>query len=120
MTTHALDGRLILVVEDEPLIALDIAEALEKVGATVVTADTLKHALIAVERPGITGAIVDRALKDGDTTPICERLNERGIPFMIYSGFSKTGRGACSGAPHLAKPASEGQLVMAMVNLILR
>ena len=120
LTARALDGRSILVVEDEPLIALDIADALEKAGAAVLTSDTLKHALVEVERSGIAGAIVDRALKDGDTTPLCERLNERGIPFMIYSGFSQTGRGACALAPHLEKPATDTQLVMAMVNLLLR
>ena len=119
MTTKALDGRSILVVEDEPLIALDIVDALEKAGASVLTTDTLKHALVEVERPGIAGAIVDRALKDGDTTPLCERLNERGIPFLIYSGFGKTGRGACARAPHLEKPATEAQLVSAVVNLML-
>ena len=118
MTTRPLDGRSILVVEDEPLIALDIVDALEKAGAAVLTMDTLKHALIAAERPGITGAIVDRLMKDGDATPLCERLNERGIPFLIYSGLSKTGRGACALAPHLEKPATEAQLVMAVVNLI--
>ena len=120
MTTKALDGRSILIVEDEPLIALDIADALQQAGAAVLTTDTLKHALVEVERPGIAGAIVDRALKDGDTTPLCERLNERGIPFMVYSGFSQTGRGACALAPHLEKPATDAQLVMAMVNLLLR
>ena len=119
MTTKVLDGRSILVVEDEPLIALDIAEALGNAGAAVLTTDTLQHALAAVEQADIAGAIVDRALKDGDTNPVCERLNERGIPFLIYSGFSKTGRGACARAPHLEKPATEAQLVTAMVNLIL-
>jgi DNA-binding response OmpR family regulator len=120
MRTGVLNGRAILVVEDEPLIALDIAEALGAAGAICLTMNTLKEALDAVERPGIKGAIVDCALKDGDTTSLCERLNERGIPFMIYSGFSKTGRGACAAAPHLEKPATEAQLVTAMVNLILR
>lgn len=120
MSPGVLEGRAILVVEDEPLIALDIAEALGAAGAICLTTNTLKEALDAVERPGIRGAIVDRSLKDGDTTSLCERLNELGIPFLIYTGFSKTGRGACSAAPHLEKPATEVQLVTAMVNLILR
>jgi hypothetical protein len=35
MSGGRLDGRSILVVEDEPLIAIDIADALEKAGASV-------------------------------------------------------------------------------------
>ena len=81
---------------------------------------TVKLALVAVERPGISGAIVDRALSDGDASPICERLHERGIPFVIYSGYDPTGRGACVLAPHLEKPATEMQLVTAVVDLIFR
>ena len=120
MPTRVLDGRAILVVEDEPLVALDIAEILGAAGAICLTANTLEDALNAAERSEITAAIVDRALKDGDTTKLCERLNKRSIPFMIYSGFNKTVRGACATAPHLKKPATDVQLVTAMVNLILR
>ena len=49
---------------------------------------------------------------------LCARLKERGIPFMIYSGFNTVG-GACAGALHIAKPAAEGALVAAMEGLIL-
>ena len=37
---------------------------------------------------------------------------------MMYSGFNTVG-GACAGALHIAKPASEGALVAAMERLIL-
>lgn len=120
MSGGRLFGHSILVIEDEPLVALDVVEALEKAGAAVLLTDTVKLALVAVERPGISGAIVDRALSDGDASPICERLHERGIPFVIYSGYDPTGRGACALAPHLEKPATEMQLVTAVVDLIFR
>ncbi len=55
---------------------------------------------------------------DGDSSLLCARLKERGIPFMIYSGFT-TVEGACAGALHIAKPAAEGALVAAMEGLIL-
>ena len=54
---------------------------------------------------------------DGDSSLLCARLKERGIPFMIYSGFTTVG-GACAGALHIAKPAAEGALVAAMEGLI--
>ncbi len=84
----------------------------------MTTTNTLKHALILVEHDGLSGAILDHALPDGDSSLLCARLKERGIPFLIYSGFN-TVRGACAGAPHIAKPAAEGALVAAMERLIL-
>lgn len=113
-----LDGRAILVVEDDPLIAMDLAEVLENAGASVLTTRTLEHAAMAVERPGIACAIVDRELQDGDTTPIRSRLSERGIPFAIYSG--RPGATATEGkAPQLTKPATEEQILATMVDLIM-
>jgi CheY-like chemotaxis protein len=116
MTTLA--GRGILVVEDQPLIAGDIAEALERAGAVVTTASTVTQALLAVDREGISAAIVDHALPDGSSEPVCKRLGERGIPFLIYSGFEDLASGSCEGAPHVGKPASQLGLVSAMVELL--
>jgi DNA-binding response OmpR family regulator len=117
MERPSLEGRAILVVEDQALIALDITQALEAAGAAVTTTNTLKHALILVEHDGLCGAIVDHALGDGDSSLLCSRLTERGIPFMIYSGHATVG-GACKDALHISKPAAEGVLVAAMEGLI--
>ena len=114
---QALHGRSILVVEDELLIALDIAQALEHSGAAVTRTNTLRHALLLVEHDGLSGAILDHALGDGNSSILCQRLKERNVPFMIYSGFAKT-EGACVGAPHVHKPATRAQLVAAMEDLI--
>ena len=117
MHIPSLAGRAILVVEDEPLIALDITQALEAAGAAVTITNTLKHALILVEHDGLCGAIVDHALGDGDSSLLCRRLTERGIPFLVYSGHALVG-GACQNALHIAKPAAEGALVTALEGLI--
>ena len=118
MQRPSLEGRSILIVEDQPLIVMDITQEFEATGAALTTTNTLKHALILVEHDGLSGAILDHALPDGDSSQLCARLKERGIPFMIYSGFTTVG-GACAGALHIAKPAAEGALVAAMEGLIL-
>ena len=46
MEHPALRGRSILVVENELLIALDIAQALESAGANATMTTTVRHALI--------------------------------------------------------------------------
>jgi DNA-binding response OmpR family regulator len=117
MQGPTLLGRSILVVEDEPLIAVDIAQAFEPTGAEMTTTNTLRHALLLVENDGLSAAILDHALGDGDSSLLCARLRERGVPFLIYSGF-ETFEGACKGAPHVSKPASPAMLVAAMEDLI--
>ena len=114
-----LDGLSLLVVEDEPLIAMDIAMAFEDSGAQITSTNTLKHAVLLVEHDGLSGAILDHGLGDGDTSILCARLRERGIPFMIYSGYG-TVSGACEGARHIIKPAPRVMLVAAMADLIRR
>ena len=83
----SLAGRLILIAEDEPLIALDITQGFEDEGATVIAAATLTEALRVVEDPALSAAILDHALSDGDSTTVCERMTERNIPFITYSGY---------------------------------
>ena len=113
MQRPSLEGRSILVVEDEPLITLDITREFEGTGASLTTTNTLHHALILVEHDGLAGAILDHALSDGDSSLLYARLKERGIPYLIYSGFSSID-GACKGALHIRKPAAPGELVAAM------
>jgi len=118
MSRPALKGLAILVVEDEPLVALDITQQFEAAGAELTTTNTLKHALILVEHDGLSGAVVDHALSDGDSSLLCRRLTERGIPFMVYSGYD-TVEGPCKDALHISKPAAEGALVAAMEGLLM-
>jgi DNA-binding response OmpR family regulator len=112
-----LTGRSILVIENEPLIAMDIATAFEASGAELTTTNSLRHALILVEHDGLSGAILDHALGDGDSSLLYARLKERGIPFLIYSGYAPL-EGSSLGAPHVGKPAAPGELVAEMENLI--
>jgi DNA-binding response OmpR family regulator len=69
-----LQGASILVVEDEGLIVLDITTAFENTGAHLTTTNTLKHAKLLVEHDGLTAAIIDNALPDGDGESLCTRL----------------------------------------------
>ena len=83
----------------------------------LTTTNTLKHALLLVEHDGLSAAILDHALGDGDSSLLYKRLTERGIPFMIYSGLPRT-EGASQEAVHISKPATHAVLVTAMEGLI--
>jgi DNA-binding NtrC family response regulator len=114
-----LDGRSILIVEDEPMIALDIAQAFELAGASVVTTNTLRQATLLVENDGLSAAVLDHALGDGTSDQLCERLKVKAIPFVTYSGFSRLD-GACGEAPSIAKPADPADIVRIVARLLGR
>lgn len=117
MASPSLRGLSILIVEDEPLIGLDMMTALETEGAAITVTTTLEHAKILVEHDGLAAAILDHTLRDGDSSSLCARLKERGIPFIIYSGHLSV-EGSCNGAMHLRKPATAEALVAAVEELI--
>ena len=103
MNSASLAGCLILVCEDEPLITMDIADAFKAVGTSVVTARSLQDALIAAEDALPSAAIMGHALADGDSSKLRERLEELGVPIVLYSGFSQVD-GARGDAVHISKP----------------
>jgi DNA-binding response OmpR family regulator len=83
----ALRGHSILLVENEPLIALDVQRSLQAAGANVLCACTLERALGLVDRAGLSAAVLDYGLTGGNCEPVCERLQQRGIPVVFYSGY---------------------------------
>lgn len=112
-----LTGRLVLIAEDEPLIALDMTLAFEDEGAWVTRARTVTEALLGVEDRALSVAILDHALSDGDSLKVYARLKERNIPFVTYSGYNDLGR---VGGVHVKKPASMSVLVTTVRDLIAR
>ena len=115
----SLSGRTVLIVEDEPLIALDIATVFERAGATALTARTLANARCLVERDGLAAAVLDFGLGDGDAEALCARLNQRGIPFVLHSGYEHAGE-ACRSGIVIPKPANPDRLVDAVGHLLGR
>jgi DNA-binding response OmpR family regulator len=115
--SNKLAGCSILVVEDEPIIAMEIMQVFQNAGAAVTTTSTLKQALILVEHDGLAVAVLDHALGDDDSTRLCQRLKERVIPFVIYSGFGHVD-GVCADGPLIAKPASPEVLIAAVEALL--
>jgi DNA-binding response OmpR family regulator len=75
MSPQSLDGARILVVEDEPLIALDIREGLAEAGAVVIgPSSTVSSALALVGTRGLAAAVLDVRL-DGETVfPVAAAL----------------------------------------------
>ena len=112
-----LYGRQVLIVEDHPVILFEIADALRQVGAKPTMAGTLEQALAAVEHDNLAAAIVDPVLPAGDSTILCEKLGERSVPIVVYSGPNDLG-GPCGNATIVEKPASTEKLIATVENLL--
>ncbi len=78
----------ILIVEDEPLIALMLEDYLEVLGRTVAgSADCVAEALRLIEAGDIDAAILDINLRNGEKSwPIADALAGSGKPFLFASG----------------------------------
>jgi DNA-binding response OmpR family regulator len=114
----SLAGCSILVVEDEPLVGIAIVDAFTQAGARVVQVRSLKKALVAVEDPTISAAIIDHVLSDGDSTALCERLTERNILCLVHSGYPEVEPLVVMEGLHVPKPA-DPQLLVTMVSTLL-
>ena len=90
MSTAALQGRRILVVEDEYLIAEDVRDELEGAGAIVVgPAPTVGRALrLIADEPALDAAVLDVNLGSEKSFPIAEALKARAIPFLFATGYN--------------------------------
>ena len=109
-------GLTILIVEDEPLILLDVAATFEKEGATVLPTHNLKQAMVLADSDGLSGAVIDHALIDGESTELRAKLVQRGIPFILHSGLERPTEGMERGI-HMTKPSPPETLVSALLTL---
>jgi DNA-binding response OmpR family regulator len=112
----SLIGCVVLIAEDEPLIALEIRQGFEEEGAKVIMAHTLPEALRGVEDAALSVAILDHGLGGGDSHEVCERMKERNIPFITYSGYDLD-EDDREGV-HVRKPASMSTLVATVRGLL--
>lgn len=77
----------ILLVEDDVLIAMMLADMLEALGFSVpVQASTLEEAEAAIGSDEISAALVDVNIGDKKIWPFADRLEEKGIPFAFTTG----------------------------------
>jgi PAS domain S-box-containing protein len=103
----------IFVVEDEALVAIEIAQMLKEAGFEVVgPARTVNQALQLVNESGCDAAILDINLGSETSEPVALRLRERGSPFVTVSGYSREQLPpAFDGIRLLAKPVRPQLLI---------
>lgn len=113
-----LRGQRILVLEDDPVIAVDYCFQLKRLGATQVFEPTNQSALQYLAGHNVDAAIVDYTLGDGCCAPVLGLLIARQIPFIIISGDTFAMREASIDAPVLSKPATPADIWSALSGVL--
>jgi CheY-like chemotaxis protein len=115
-----LRGQCILVVEDEPLVAIELCSLLADAGAEVVgPGKDLPEISRLAHEAALSAALLDVRLGGGTVAPVARILQERGVPFAFYTGQieSDAVRREWPSAPLIVKPAPAVQLVAAVARL---
>jgi len=95
----------IMILEDEPLIAVMMRDWLREMGCEIVgPADTVRGALALLEDHMIDAAILDVSLKGENCLPVADALGQRGIPVAFATGDAAGLAKRHRDMPTLAKP----------------
>jgi DNA-binding NarL/FixJ family response regulator len=109
----------ILLVEDDPLIALNLRLILEAEGATVIgPAHTLANAFELLANNSIDVAVLDHLIVEGNTLALADELNRRGLGFLFHTSHRGVIPERYPTTPVLDKPTLPDQLVEAVRRLV--
>jgi PAS domain S-box-containing protein len=117
-----LEGKRILVIEDEPLVAMDLESSLMAAGCEVVgPAGTIEEAKSLVADGRYDAALVDVNLAGHPVDEIAAALTQKNCPFAFVTGYGREAlpRGFRD-AIVLGKPFGQEQLVGAVELLLHR
>ena len=115
-----LEGKRILVVEDEPLLAMDIAGQLEDAGACVIgPVGNVAAALSLIAQYRFHGALLDANLVGSPVDDIAVALARNNIPFVFVSGYKRASLPkAFDTVELLLKPFGANRLLAVVAKLV--
>lgn len=116
----SLTGCTILLVEDEPLVALDLrSEMLDAGAGTVSIARTVDEATAAIQRGGLDLTVLDGNLRGEPVDGIATMLRDRDVPFCFVSGYGREHLPpGFDDVPLVEKPFRADALRMALAGLL--
>lgn len=108
-----LDGKRILIVEDEYWIARDLAQAFEQQQAIVVgPVATVSDGMALVEDGSIDAAVLDVNLMGARSYPLADRLSDAAVPHIFVTGYDSWSLPeSYRETPCISKPFATGHVV---------
>lgn len=114
-----LENVRVLLVEDDPIIALDLRQTLEAAGATVIgPAHDVAAATALMQNNPFDLAVLDHLIVGGDSLPVADELARRGLRFLFHTSHRGLLPQKFPHAPVIDKPSRSGELVAAVVALV--
>lgn len=102
----------ILILEDDPFIALDLAQIVETMGHEIVEVCNCIAAARRQVDNRVDFALLDIDVRDGKSFAVATALEERGIPFAFVSGSCPEDLPVgLRGANFIPKPFSEAAIL---------
>jgi CheY-like chemotaxis protein len=88
----SLQGRRVLIVEDELMIRMLLEDMLSDFGCVLAAeAGTIESALVAVREAQFDVAVLDVNVEGALITPVAAALAARGVPFVFATGYGARG-----------------------------
>ena len=114
-----LAGMSVLIVEDEIIIGMMLANEITLAGGTAIgPMNTVASALKEIESGVVNAVILDAKLVDGSGADLAASLEKRRIPYVVVSGYDRENLPqGLRRAPFMAKPISMPLLVEAIGRL---
>jgi CheY-like chemotaxis protein len=115
-----LRGKRIIVIEDEPLVAMDLGSILTEAGCEVVgSAGTVDKARLLITQTECDAALVDVNLAGHPVDELAAALKKKNVPFAFVTGYGREGIPyGFRDAVLLKKPFSQDQLLTMMELLV--
>jgi len=78
----------VLLVEDEPLVAMGIADQLKAAGAVIIgPCATARRAIELLQANDVDVAVIDFVLADSNSESVQDALEEKGVPFAVLTAY---------------------------------
>ena len=111
----------VLVVEDEPLVAIMLEDALQDFGYQVIgPVENLKAAIHLAGTERLDTAVLDINIDGTISDAVADKLMARGIPFLFVSGYARDLGLRFGDVPLLRKPFTTDDLHRAVAALVNR
>jgi DNA-binding response OmpR family regulator len=106
-----LDGKRLLIVEDEYFIAMELTDFVEERGGEVVATTGQLHEALQAAQQQLHGALVDVQLGEEQSFPLIQKLREAGVPLILMTGYNaKNLPEEVRDCPIMTKPFQEKKL----------
>jgi ActR/RegA family two-component response regulator len=121
ISDQPLQGKQILIAEDDAILAFDLGITLQKAGAKILGPTlTLAHTLSMAQTASMCAAVLDVSLRDEEVFPAARELMGRGIGIVFYTGYAAVEqlKRDWPDAQVLTKPSSARALVESVCRVL--